>query len=331
MHAEGMHHNWTALFFVVLLSWLPWAVATPLILLLAQRTPLGLTRLANWAVHLCICAGIGLAASAWIAWLENLWNPWAKIPATQPYVHLWIYKFYNGLLLFAMLYGFVLVVSYVLHSRQRLAQQQTETSRLNEQLSKSQLDALRRQIEPHFLFNSLNAIAGLVREKQNDAAVNMIAALSDFLRRTLEDSGRQQVRLHEEIDFLQKYLDIQKVRFGDRLRLSLDIPQEILPAQVPSLILQLMVENAVKHGISKLASGGAIRIAASRSNGMLRLNVYNDGPSLPADWEKTNAGIGLLNMRTRLRSLYGGAFELSLRNQAPSGVEVSVAVPYQEV
>ena len=106
-----------------------------------------------------------------------------------------------------------------------MAVQQTETARLNEQLSKAQLNALRRQIEPHFLFNTLNAIAGLVREKRNDAAVNMIAGLSDFLRRVVEDSDRQQVPLGEELEFTQKYLDIQKVRFADRLQYSVDVPE----------------------------------------------------------------------------------------------------------
>ncbi len=123
-----------------------------------------------------------------------------------------------------VLYTAILAVSYVLDSKSRLAYQQTETARLNEQLSKAQLDALRRQIEPHFLFNSLNAIAGLVREKNNDAAVKMIAGLSDFLRRLLEDSTRQQVPLGEEVEFAQKYLDIQKVRFVERLQFSVDVP-----------------------------------------------------------------------------------------------------------
>jgi two-component system, LytTR family, sensor kinase len=330
MRAEGMHHNWTELFVTVLLSWLPWALATPLILRIARQAPLQGPDFQNWILHAATCAGIGLVSSAWIGWLENLLNPWAKIPATQPFIHLWLYKFYNGLLLFLMLYGFVLAVSYVVNSRERLAFQQTEAARLNEQLSKSQLDALRRQIEPHFLFNTLNAIAGLVREKRNDAAVSMIAGLSDFLRRTLEDSGRQQVPLGEEMEFLQKYLHIQKVRFGDRLQLKVDVPRELLHAQVPSLILQLIVENAVKHGIAKRAQGGAIQIGASRSNGSLRLNIYNDGPRFPADWEKTNSGIGIANLRTRLQTLYGDSFELNMQNREPHGVEVTVSVPFRE-
>ena len=209
-----------------------------------------------------------------------------------------------------------------------MAFQQTETARLNEQLSKAQLNALRQEIEPHFLFNTLNAVAGLVREGRNDVAVSMIAGLSDFLRRVLEDSTRQQVPLGEEMEFAQKYLDIQKVRFAERLQFSVDVPRELYVAQVPSLILQPMVENAVKHGIAKRAQGGSIRIVASRCNGMLTLSVCNDGPSLPAGWEMTRSGIGISNVRTRLQALYGDTFELSMRNRNTGGVEVSVSMPF---
>jgi LytS/YehU family sensor histidine kinase len=146
----------------------------------------------------------------------------------------------------------------------------------------------------------------------------------------LEDSDRQQVPLGEELEFAKKYLDIQKVRFAERLQLSLDVPSALFPAQVPSLILQPIVENAVKHGIAKRVHGGVIRIAAFRSNGMLTLSVYNDGPSLPADWEEAHSGIGISNARSRLQSLYGDGFELSIRNQKPGGVEVSVSVPFKE-
>jgi LytS/YehU family sensor histidine kinase len=208
-----------------------------------------------------------------------------------------------------------------------LARQEAETARLNEQLSKAQLDALRRQIEPHFLFNTLNAIAGLVREKKNDAAVDMIAALSDFLRRVVDDSNRQRVALSEELEFTQKYLDIQKLRFADRLQFSVDVPNELFSAQVPSLILQPMVENAVKHGIAKRVQGGSIRISASRSNGTLTLRIQNDGPALLADWNEKRSGIGISNVRARLQSLYGDGFEFSMRNQGTDGVETSLSLP----
>jgi LytS/YehU family sensor histidine kinase len=227
-----------------------------------------------------------------------------------------------------VLYGLILLINHVLDAREQLAFQQTESARLSEQLSKAQLSALRRQIEPHFLFNTLNAIAGLVREKRNDAAVSMIVGLSDFLRRVVEDSDRQQVPLGEEMEFTRKYLDIQKTRFAERLQFSVDVPQELLPAQIPSLILQPMVENAIKHGIARRVQGGAIRITASRSNGTLTVRVYNDGPSLPAGWQTSPSGIGILNVRTRLQNLYGNQFELNMRNQQPGGVEATVSVPF---
>jgi signal transduction histidine kinase len=329
MRSEGMHHDWARLFVTQLLVWLPWALVTPLVLNLGRRySPAQWRRFRTWGTHLGACAAIGLAFAAWSAALEELLNPFAKVPGPGPFVTLWLDKFYNGLLSFTVLYGFILAVSYVLDSRDRLAFQRTESARLSEQLSKAQLNALRRQIEPHFLFNTLNAISGLVREEKNDTAVRMIAGLSDCLRRVMNDSDRQLVQLEEELEFVQKYLAIQQVRFAERLQVSVDVPRELFPAQVPALILQPMVENAVKHGIAKRVLGGAIRIAGVRSNGMLTLSVYNDGPTLPPGWEITASGIGISNVRARLRSLYGNKFEFTMRNQSPGGVEVSVSVPF---
>jgi sensor histidine kinase YesM len=158
----------------------------------------------------------------------------------------------------------------------------------------------------------------------------MIAGLSDLLRHVLKDSDKQEVPLEEELQFLQKYLDIQKIRFAERLQLSIAIDKEFLPARVPTFILQPIVENAVKHGIAARANGGTIEISAARSNGMLTFRVYNDGPSLPAGWENNQSGVGISNVRTRLQSLYGNAFELTMRNQASGGVEVSVSVPFRQ-
>jgi two-component system, LytTR family, sensor kinase len=327
MRSEGMHHAWLKLFVTTLLSWLPWALATPLILRLGHKYPPVTLKFRIWLAHIASCLAVGLSFSLWTSGLEVLLNPFAY-PSPPPFSHLWTEKFYNGILSSMVLYAAVLTVSYVLASKARLAFQQTETARLNEQLSKAQLSALRRQIEPHFLFNTLNSVSGLVREGRNDCAVSMIAGLSDFLRRTLEDSSRQEVPLQEEMDFALNYLDIQKVRFADRLQLSVDVPDELYPAKVPSLILQPMVENAIKHGIAKRAQGGLIRISASRCDGMLTLRVGNDGPSLPADWDATRSGIGISNVRTRLQSLYGSTCELSMRNRNTGGVEVSVTLPY---
>jgi two-component system, LytTR family, sensor kinase len=331
MRSMGMHHAWMKLFVITVISWLPWALATVFVMRLGSRfPPVKLRPLVTWPAHLFACASIGLIFAAWNAWLDLAFNPYGYNTIWRPFAPLWLNNFFNGIPSYIVLYIAILAFGYVIESRARLAYQQTETARLNEQLSKAQLEALRRQIEPHFLFNSLNAVAGLVREGRNDAAVSMIAGLSDFLRRVLDDSTRQQVPLSEEMEFAQKYLDIQKVRFVERLQLSVDVPKELLLAQVPPLILQPIVENAIKHGIAKRVQGGAIRIVASRSNGRLILSVYNDGPGLPASGGARD-GIGISNMRTRLRSLYGDEFELNMRNQVPDGVEVSVSVPFVSV
>lgn len=323
-----MHHYWVRLFFMDLFSWVPWMLATPVVLRLIRRYPPAEWRqVSTWGVHLSVCAAVGAVYSTWVALWEVTLNPWAIMPGPGPFGHLWSSKFYGGLLSFVILYSLIILAGHILDSREQLARQQTETARLNEQLSKAQLNALRRQIEPHFLFNTLNAIAGLVREKRNDAAVSMIAGLSDFLRRVVQDSDRQQVPLAEELEFTRKYLDIQKARFAERLQFSVEIPAELLRAQVPSLILQPMVENAVKHGIAQRVQGGAIRITASRNNGTLNLRVYNDGPTLPAEWERSQSGIGIANVRTRLQGIYGDRFELNMHNERV-GVEASLSMPF---
>jgi len=156
--------------------------------------------------------------------------------------------------------------------------------------------------------------------------VTMIAGLSDFLRRTLEERTDQQVPLEEELAFTQKYLSIQKVRFAENLTVEMNVPPELYQAQVPPLILQPIVENAIKHGIAKRARGGIIRITASSRDGMLRLKVHNDGPGLLMG-ERSGTGIGSANVRSRLQSLYGSAFTFAMENAEAGGVDVSVTLP----
>lgn len=331
MHAEGMHHVWTKVFIFSVLAWVPWALATAPIMRLNQRYPVTQWRsLTMWLCHILAFLFIDFAWTAWDVAFELLLKPYSTSGPQKPFLTLWLQMSAEHVLATFLIYGAIVAVDTVIESRARLARQQTETARLNEQLSRAQLDAVRRQIEPHFLFNTLNSVSALIREDRNDAAVMMIAGLSDFLRRLLQDPARQQVPLAEEMEFAQKYLDIQKVRFVDRLQLAIDVPTDLLVAQVPTLILQLMLENAIKHGISKRAQGGLVRISASRTNGTLTLSVYNDGPLLQSTATSAPSGIGLTNVRTRLQGLYGDDFALDMHNKQPGGVEVSVSVPFIE-
>src|SRR5215467_2395555 len=234
MHEQGRHYQWTTLFFTVMLTWLPWAAATPLIVRMGRRyPPLRLRTAPAWVRHAALIAGMTVVTSVWTALLHVTLNPMLPDSQAGPFGRLFRMKVESNVLEALLLYTFVLTISAVLDSHARLAQQQTETARLNEQLSKAQLEALRRQIEPHFLFNTLNSIAGLVREKKNDAAVSMIVRLSEFLRRVTQDSGRQLVPLADEMEFVEKYLEIQKTRFAERLQVSVDVPKELAWARVP--------------------------------------------------------------------------------------------------
>ena len=330
LHAEGKHGGELRLFATELATWLPWMLATPFVISLARRYPiLRGTTVRTLAVHLAAFVTISAAAEAWSAALQVLFNPWSN--RRQPtFWDTWSTTLLYQALTFLIAYALILTITYVVDSRENIARQMTETARLNEELSNAQLAALRRQMEPHFMFNALNSIAGLVRDQRNDAAVNMIVGLSEFLRRASEDSHRSQVTLAEEVEYLQRYLDIQKVRFGERLRVSVDIPADLLDAQVPNLLLQPLVENSIKHGVAKRVAGGTIRVAGARRDGSLYLSVYNDGPSFPKDWQTNGAGVGLGNLRTRLRILHGEASELRMERAGPDGVEVVVTLPLKE-
>jgi hypothetical protein len=330
MHAEGRHHPWLPLFATELVSWLPWALATPLVVHLARRYPIvRRVSVRTVAVHLLAFAVISALAEAWSTVLQMLFNPWNN-RRWPTFLDTWTTTLTFQVLTFLIAYALILAVTYLVDARERVSRQATETARLNEELSKAQLAALRGQMEPHFMYNTLNSIAGLVRDHRTDAAVGMIVGLSEFLRRSSEDCHRAQVALREEVEYLQRYLDIQKVRFGERLKVSVEIPAELLQARVPNLLLQPLVENAIKHGIAKRVAGGTVRVAGACHNGSLCLSVYNDGSNLPADWEATHTGVGIGNLRTRLRILHGNDSGLQLRRCDVGGVEVLVTLPFRE-
>jgi two-component system LytT family sensor kinase len=328
MHSEGMQHTWGVLFVVTVAHWLPWALATPLVLLLARRfPPVSLWPLSTWGIHVATAVTIGVVAAAWGALLHVTFNPYGTktIPS---YGYLFTDQFTNNVLASLVLYALILTINAALESRARLARAEADGARLNAGLAEAQLDALRRQIEPHFLFNALNTAAGLVREGRGDAAIGVLTSLGSLLRRMLDDSGRHEVPLRDEMDFVTDYLAIQKQRFEERLSLHVDVPTELGSVAVPTLILQPLVENAIKHGIAKRVQGGAIRIEALARDDDLLLHVGNDGPPLPADWDTAGRGIGFANVRARLRSMYGSRSDITIRDAASgTGVEVTVTLP----
>jgi two-component system LytT family sensor kinase len=330
MHAVGVGKAWLRPFLIVFVSWLPWALATPFVIELARRWPIVRGEILKaMSLHLAAFAAISVTAEGWSALLRVIFDPWHRRPPPT-FVNTWSDLLVEQLMTFVIAYALILTVTYAVDSRDKMARQMTETARLNEELTRAQLSVLRAQMDPHFMFNTLNSIASLVYDQRGDAAVGMIVGLSEFLRRASEDSHRAQVTLREEVEYLQRYLDIQKVRFGDRLRVSIDIPDELLGTQVPNLLLQPLVENAIKHGVSKCRSGGEIRVAGTCRDGALRLTVYNDGPWAQEDLAVAPHRVGLGNLRTRLQILHGDRSELFLQPAEAGGVEVVVTLPLHE-
>jgi LytS/YehU family sensor histidine kinase len=202
------------------------------------------------------------------------------------------------------------------------------SAQLAEQLTSSQLSALKMQLHPHFLFNTLGAIVVLVRQAKGKEAETMLSRLSDLLRHNLDDVEAQEVPLWRELDFLRLYLSIEQVRFEDRLRLRIEAGPELSDALVPHMALQPIVENAVRHGLGQSEEPVLIQVSVSRANDHLTLTVTDDGPGCPAPVFEEK-GIGLSNTRNRLRRLYGANATLVAVNRPPRGVQVTMTLPYR--
>jgi LytS/YehU family sensor histidine kinase len=197
-------------------------------------------------------------------------------------------------------------------------------------MTEARLNALRMELHPHFLFNTLNAISGLVRRREIDAAVRMLARLGELLRVTLERGSVQQVPLERELSFLRLYLEIERIRFHDRLGVDFEVDPEVLDALVPTLILQPLVENAVRHGVARLSGPGRVGVRAARQDGKLILQVADTGAGFQAGNGGTRLGVGLSNTRARLEQLYGADAAMMLDNGPAGGALVTVTLPYHE-
>ena len=225
------------------------------------------------------------------------------------------------------IYWVVVSIVHALTYYRRSQERERKALELESRLTDAKLQALRMQLQPHFLFNTLNAISTLVHRDPR-AADEMIANLSELLRATL-DTSDPEIPLRQELDFLDRYLEIQQVRFGERLRIEKEIDATALDAQVPTLILQPLVENAVRHGIEPQTTGGLVRIVARHEGDSLCLRVHDNGmPSKPGP--KSREGIGLPNTRARLQEMYGNLGRLTLTSASEGGFTVDLEIPYHE-
>jgi sensor histidine kinase YesM len=303
-----------------------WILITPLVLWLARRHRFEKGRaLSSFLIH--------LGASVFLSFVQKGVH-WSVVAAYNAAIHQQPFSWeplYRNLLSFydygLQLYWIVLVVNYAAEYYERYRQKELMATQLQSQLAKAQLQALRAQLHPHFLFNTLHTIAGLVRNDEKQKAVKMISGLSELLRTTLDSTDLQEVPLRQEIDTVRRYVDIQQVRFSDRLRAQINVDPATLDVLVPNLLLQPLVENAVVHGITaeSPAEGCTITISSMRQNGALQLEVRDNGPGLPS----TKAdGIGLSNTRARLEQLYGEKHSFEVKDAEGGGVRATILIPW---
>jgi len=332
VRSQGMNHAAWRVFSWGILTWLAWAPLTPVIIWLARRYSLvGQTWKRSLLVHLPAFLLISAAHSAVATVITLRIKPFDNMGSSPMafwprFLSRMKGSFGPDMLIYAGVVGIVYALDYYRKYRER----EMLATRLEAQLAQAQLDALRMQLHPHFLFNTLNSIVGLVRDNKNHAAVRMLVGLSDLLRHTLDHSARQEVELREEINFIKLYLSIQEMRFSDRLEIEFDIDPLTTKAMVPNLILQPLTENALRHGISRSADSGMVGISSAVEDGHLRLTVYDNGAGLPDDWQmKGSTGIGLANTAARLQQLYDDNHQFDIRNRDGGGVEVVIQMPFR--
>jgi signal transduction histidine kinase len=312
-----------------LAEWYIWAMLAPLILDVARWTPFGPGRwAANFSVQMAL---MGLFALVRVV----LDVPVAKVlreefhpqrTALEWFQIFLALKYFPHLIVCCFILGLGHALTYYHKYRDR----EIRTSQLEAQLAQAQLQVLKMQLHPHFLFNTLHAISSLMH-KDLDLADRMIARLGELLRSSLENSGRQEVSLRQELDFVKPYLEIEQARLGPRLQVEMDIEPDVLDALVPNLILQPLIENAIRHGISVREKGGHIRVSARHEGDMLSLAVADDGPGLPATQPAERpGGIGLANTRARLERLYEKSHRFELKSIPGKGLTVILAIPFRE-
>jgi signal transduction histidine kinase len=323
--SEGHPPGWSrALVWNLSNCWL-WMALVPLVARLGRQTAgAGWRRFA--LVHVPAALVVALAQL-----LVQLWLFWMLCGPGRMPVHTFAgyvrMEFAYNYHLAVLTYWIVLVVLRGLDSRRRLRDERLRSAQLETQLAQSQLQALRMQLQPHFLFNTLNAISALALANPLQARL-MIARLSDFLRMTLEERHAPQVPLARELEFLRCYLEIQQVRFQDRLSTHWELAEDTLRATVPSMILQPLVENALRHGLLAKPEPGRLHIASRREGDLLHLRVDDDGLGLPP--EGAAEGVGLGNTRARLSLLFGSAASLELSRQPAGGTRVELRLPFRE-
>ena len=309
--------------------WLLWAALMPVVAWLVRRTPLDGGRW--WRA-----AGVHLVAAPIVASVHLLVEGAVYYYSVSRYLGMvpsleqqWRNFFANYLMIDVVTYAVIAGAAYAYEFHTSFRTSQLRSAHLELGLAEARMQALRTELNPHFFFNALNAVSGLVRRRENDAAVRMLARLGELLRTTLDRDLAPEIPLREELALLDRYLDIERVRFGDRLRIDVRDGPEVRDAFVPTLLLQPIVENAVRHGVSVQTGPARIEVSAARDGQWLRIVVRNWGRGvLPEAAAGRREGIGLSNTRARLSALYGDRATLALEG-LDDGARVTITLPFR--
>jgi two-component system LytT family sensor kinase len=305
---------------------LPWIPVTVVAIAMAARVPLARS---TWStalpVHLVLAAMLSFMANVLVVltfWMQS--GRFAGLTALAREGAKWgAINFHVSLLVYAAVVG---VASYVRETRGRRARE-LQLSRVEEQLTRARLEALNAQIRPHFLFNTMHTIGQLWRSGRPDDADAMLDRLGSLFHRVLSSTSRLEIPLEEELELVQEYFAIEEARFRDRLTTRIDVPDAARRCLVPPLILQPIVENAVKHGVSAMAAGGIVTVSARVTDGRLMMTITDDGPGTDAPTTHRGTGTGLRNTRERIARMYGDAGVMRMEHPSAGGTRVSIELP----
>jgi two-component system, LytTR family, sensor kinase len=309
-----------------------WAALTPLIFASARRFPITRQR---WAPPLAIHAATSVVVSALAptlaCFLFSLFS--RRLPLTElvgPMLPYWIRTAAARAVADPLLYWLILAAGFALRTFDEDRRREQQAAELRRALVAAQVEALKMKLQPHFLFNTLNSISFLAVEKDVDGVVTMVERLGGLLRASMQVTGSQLVTVGEELALVDQYLAIEEIRFTDRLKVTRRVAPGTVDALIPSLVLQPMIENSIKHGFSRRIDASRLELAIRRDGDALVVTVEDDGPGVPAGWDlATHCGRGLKNVIERLEKLYPGAWAFTLRNQPGGGAIARLRVPWQ--
>ena len=328
--------SFTTAFFDAMIHALPvwwfWVPVTPLLVWLSRKFPIRRSgAIREIAIHLAISVLVALLLAAFAGlWFsstppfdsrDRTWSSWTTALLLSTTIHLYFFS-----------YWLIVAAVHFLDHERRLREQEITTARLDALAAQSRMKLLSHQLQPHFLFNALNGLSTLILRGDTAAAQGMLGSLADFLRATLRADDMHLVPLRDELDLLAKYLDVERVRWGDRLKVRMEIDPTTEGALVPTLLLQPLAENAIRHGIGSSETGGEIVVRANRTGNSLRLQIENDGSGLSPGWrDRADRQIGLVNTRRRLSLLFEDEHDMRIEELSEGRVSVSLEFPFRLV